>query len=102
MGMTERKFMPVFLFYFISSISVLFAKYEQLLTCTGMTETCTTVALTPVSQKQGTFGSAGHLVPGSVAKVVKSDGSLAKFGEPGELVVKGPGNALGYANNAEA
>jgi 4-coumarate--CoA ligase len=45
---------------------------------------------------------AGQLMPGIVAKVVKSDGSLAGFNEPGELFVKTPSVAMGYANNAEA
>ncbi|KAI0314769.1 amp dependent CoA ligase [Amylostereum chailletii] len=68
----------------------------------GMTETCTTVAMFPPSQKIGVHGSAGQLVPGCRARVVKPDGTLAKVGEIGELVITGPCMALGYANNAEA
>jgi len=34
--------------------------------------------------------------------VVKSDGSLAGYGEAGELVIKTPSVALGYANNEQA
>lgn len=48
------------------------------------------------------MGSAGQLVPGIEARVVKPDGQLAKPGEPGELVVRGPSMALGYLNNPKA
>ncbi|THH18562.1 hypothetical protein EW146_g2442 [Bondarzewia mesenterica] len=68
----------------------------------GMTETCTTVSMWPISQRIGTFGSAGQLMPGNKARVVKEDGTLAKVGEQGELVVTGPSMALQYANNKEA
>lgn len=34
--------------------------------------------------------------------MVKEDGSLAGYDEPGELVIKSPTVALGYANNEEA
>ena len=68
----------------------------------GMTETCTTVSMTPVSQHIGVFGSAGHLMPGCVGRVLKPDGTLAGVGEEGELMVKGPSNALRYYNNDQA
>ncbi|KZT30745.1 amp dependent CoA ligase [Neolentinus lepideus HHB14362 ss-1] len=68
----------------------------------GMTETSTVVAMFPAEQRIGVLGSAGQLIPGVVARVVKEDGSLAKPGELGELVVKSPSNALGYFNNVEA
>ncbi|OBZ76378.1 4-coumarate--CoA ligase-like 3 [Grifola frondosa] len=56
----------------------------------------------PVSQKIGTLGSAGQLVSGTIAKVVKADGSLAGVGEPGELFITGPQITLGYYGNDEA
>ncbi|KAI0943774.1 hypothetical protein AcW1_002857 [Taiwanofungus camphoratus] len=68
----------------------------------GMTETSTTVAFPQSDQKIGTLGSAGRLIPGIVARVVKPDGTLAGYGEPGQLVVRGPAMALGYLNNEEA
>ena len=55
-----------------------------------------------MTQKVGTLGSGGQLVSGTVAKVVKADGTLARVGEPGELFIRGPQVALGYYRNAEA
>ena len=68
----------------------------------GMTETCTVLTMYPSHQHYGVPGSAGQLVPGVVAKVVKEDGGLAKMGEVGELFVTGPQMALGYTNNENA
>ncbi len=67
-----------------------------------MTESFTTVALSPNDQQLATAASAGVLVPGIVARVVKADGSLAELGEPGELVIRGPSMALGYFKNPAA
>jgi long-subunit acyl-CoA synthetase (AMP-forming) len=50
----------------------------------------------------GTVGSAGQIIPGVVARVVRPDGSLCKEGEQGELVVTGPSMASGYLNNEKA
>ncbi|KAF9527756.1 amp dependent CoA ligase [Crepidotus variabilis] len=68
----------------------------------GMTESAATVSFIQADKKIGTIGSAGGLIPGIIAKVVKADGSLGKEGEQGELVIKGPANALGYLNNPKA
>ena len=78
----------------------------------------TTLAMVSATQKKGPLGSKSHpltpdsplihtsgggrLLPGIQAQVIKSDGSLARFGERGELVVKGPGKALGYFGNLQA
>ncbi|KAL0961368.1 hypothetical protein HGRIS_006324 [Hohenbuehelia grisea] len=55
-----------------------------------------------IDQKRGISGGAGQLLPGVIARVEKLDGSLAGYDEPGELVIKTPSVALGYANNAQA
>ncbi|KAF8891414.1 phenylacetyl-CoA ligase [Infundibulicybe gibba] len=68
----------------------------------GMTETCATVSMFPITQKVGTLGSGGQLVSGTTVKVVKTDGSLAKVGESGELYVQGGQVALGYYQNEAA
>ncbi len=69
---------------------------------TGMTETSTSVAMVSLSQRIGTLGCAGQLISGVRARVVKVDGTLAKAGESGELVVKTPSLALRYMNNEKA
>ncbi|KAI0003767.1 phenylacetyl-CoA ligase [Russula compacta] len=68
----------------------------------GMTESSTSIAMLPPFQKVGTLGAVGHLIPGVRARVVKADGTLAKAGEPGELVVKSPSLALRYLNDEKA
>ncbi|KAG7440450.1 phenylacetyl-CoA ligase [Guyanagaster necrorhizus] len=65
----------------------------------GMTETCGAVSMFPVTQKVGTLGSGGQLLPGTTAKVVKEDGTIAQDGEVGELLIKGGQVALGYYGN---
>lgn len=66
-----------------------------------MTEFCT-ISFPQTEQKIGTPGSAGRLIPDNIARVVRPDGSIAKPGEPGQLLIKGPAMALGYLNNEEA
>ncbi|TFY72419.1 hypothetical protein EVG20_g591 [Dentipellis fragilis] len=68
----------------------------------GMTETATAVTMTPITERMCKPGSAGHLVPGVKMRIVKEDGSLAKFGERGELIVYSPSNAIGYYGNDKA
>lgn len=68
----------------------------------GLTETCASVALLPPDRKLATIGSAGRLLPGIVARVLKPDGTFAAEGEQGELVVTGPSMALRYMDNPKA
>ncbi|KZS98390.1 phenylacetyl-CoA ligase [Sistotremastrum niveocremeum HHB9708] len=68
----------------------------------GMTETSTTVTMLPSTEPRGIAGCAGRLISGTEAKVLKPDGSLAGYDEEGELMVKGPQNALRYQNNEKA
>lgn len=77
------------------------------------------LAMHPVTQERGVLGSkgsigyiflinlltllgGGHLLPGIQARVIKADGTLARYGEPGELLVKGDSMALGYFNDENA
>jgi 4-coumarate--CoA ligase len=68
----------------------------------GMTETSTGISMMTPTQKVGTLGSAGQLLSGVRARVIKPDGTLAGVGEPGELMVTGPSVALRYLNNEKA
>ncbi|KAJ3574470.1 hypothetical protein NP233_g1748 [Leucocoprinus birnbaumii] len=68
----------------------------------GMTETCTATTMWRIERKRGVSGSSGTLLPGTIARIIKTDGTLADFDEPGELVTYSPSNALCYLNNAEA
>ena len=56
----------------------------------------------PLQQKVGTLGSAGQLIPGIRARLLKADGTYGGPGEQGELVIYSPSNALRYTNNDQA
>ncbi|KAF8315904.1 amp dependent CoA ligase [Clavulina sp. PMI_390] len=79
----------------------------------GMTEASSTIAMWPQSAGfNAALGSAGQLLPGWEAKLVKIDlesesGSaspevLLGYDEPGELFLRGPSLALRYEGNEEA
>lgn len=67
-----------------------------------MTETAATISMIPPSQRIGTAGGAGQIIPGVVCRVVRPDGSLASVGQQGELQVQSPSNALYYLGNEKA
>jgi len=67
-----------------------------------MTECCAAATIWPIEQKVATPGSVGQLIPGTVAKLLKFDGTLAGVGEPGELLLQGGQLSLGYYKNEAA
>ncbi|KIJ17913.1 hypothetical protein PAXINDRAFT_9849 [Paxillus involutus ATCC 200175] len=67
----------------------------------GTTESSAVITICSLDKRCDLSGSAGQLLPGITARVEKPDGTLADFDEPGELVVKTPSVALGYAGNSE-
>ena len=67
-----------------------------------MTEVVTGVPFLPQDRQVATAGSAGVLLPGFIARVVKPDGSLAGYDEPGELHLNTPSLSLGYLQNPTA
>lgn len=64
----------------------------------GMTE------IAPVTRSRGATVSrtVGVVQPGIEIRLVRDDGSLAAFDEPGEIWVKGPNLMLGYYRNETA
>ncbi len=66
----------------------------------GSTEATGIVSTWPVNQVRGISG--GELIPGTTVRLVKSDGSLAGYDEPGELHVKTHSAAMGYYGNEQA
>jgi 4-coumarate--CoA ligase len=42
------------------------------------------------------------LLPGCIARIIKSDGTLAGYDEAGELIVYSPSSALCYYGNEQA
>ncbi|KAF8547466.1 acetyl-CoA synthetase-like protein [Imleria badia] len=68
----------------------------------GTTESCTVITIWSLENRCDLSGSVGQLLPGITARVEKPDGTLAEFDEPGELVMRTPSLALGYAGDPEA
>jgi 4-coumarate--CoA ligase len=68
----------------------------------GLTETCCAITFGPTDKKIGTLGSAGQIVPGIVARIIKADGTFGRHGEQGELIVRTPASALCYSNEERA
>ncbi|KAH7148196.1 hypothetical protein EDB81DRAFT_855975 [Dactylonectria macrodidyma] len=67
----------------------------------GLTETSPVVSST--GENDMLFGSAGCLLPGTLAKIIDSDGNeVQEHGKPGELLVQSPAVTLGYLNNEKA
>ncbi|PQE05573.1 putative phenylacetyl- ligase protein [Rutstroemia sp. NJR-2017a BBW] len=67
----------------------------------GLTETCTVVCMTSVSDIW--LGSCGSLIPEFKAKLMSIDGTeVTGYNQPGELVVQSKSVVLGYLNNEKA
>ncbi|KAL6903106.1 hypothetical protein GGI43DRAFT_333142 [Trichoderma evansii] len=64
----------------------------------GLTET--TVAVTFENPLDIMFGSCGHLFSGCDARLIDPDGKdVMDYDHPGELLIRGPTNMMGYHNN---
>lgn len=73
-----------------------------------MSEATVSITLKPIvegllnGRAKNVPGSAGILLPGYEARLVRADGSEAGINEPGELWLRGPTVAMGYWNNEKA
>ncbi|EJT97435.1 acetyl-CoA synthetase-like protein [Dacryopinax primogenitus] len=67
----------------------------------GMTETTGLVCMGDF-HKPCPEDSAGYLLPDTMVRIVKADGTTAESCEPGEIWVQGPQNTLGYTNDKKA
>lgn len=61
----------------------------------GLSETSPVVCVNRLDLEEFS-GTIGYPVPSTEVKIIKVDGSVAPFGEPGELCVKGPQVMSGY------
>ncbi|KAI0064697.1 phenylacetyl-CoA ligase [Artomyces pyxidatus] len=68
----------------------------------GLTEMSAAVTLSPLTQGTSKPGSAGKLIPGTRARILKEDGTYGKAGEQGELLISGPSLALRYKDGEKA
>ena len=68
----------------------------------GLTETVCAITMGSPDKKIGTLGSAGRILPGIVARIIKADGTFGRHGEQGELIVRTPAAALCYSNDEQA
>ena len=68
----------------------------------GLTECCGPACLISPDEALVRLGSTGKAFLLTEVDVVRPDGSPVAPGEPGELLVKGPHNMVGYLNQPEA
>ncbi|MCC5986342.1 MAG: acyl--CoA ligase [Pararhodobacter sp.] len=68
----------------------------------GSTETTSAVALTGALTSDDALDSVGSILPCIDIRVMDEQGHEVPPGEPGELWIQGPGNAIGYWDNPDA
>ncbi|OJA11811.1 hypothetical protein AZE42_11578, partial [Rhizopogon vesiculosus] len=73
----------------------------------GLSESAAAVSLTPIpgmlnGHAKSKPGSSGILLPGTEARIVRPNGSLAGPNEAGELLIRSNATALGYKGNDKA
>lgn len=67
----------------------------------GQTEATARIACLAGSLAEAYAGSSGRVIPGSEITIQRPDGSLAGDGEEGEIIVRGPGVMMGYADQRD-
>lgn len=68
----------------------------------GMTESAPLIAGSGILQNSRKIGAIGPFFTGVEGAIMRSDGSLAKAGESGEIVVRSQSVMMGYYKNSEA
>lgn len=68
----------------------------------GLTESGPTGTVLPPADKWDKLGSVGHAMPFCSVTIVDDAGARLPTGEEGEIVIEGPGVAIGYFRNPEA
>ncbi len=68
----------------------------------GMTESSPMIAASGTIKNTTKLGTIGPVCTGLTGAIMHSDGTFAKPGEQGEIVIKGPTVMKGYYKNAEA
>jgi len=68
----------------------------------GATETTSAIALTEPGDAARYPDSVGTLLPCVDVRVLDAEGREVPLGQPGELWIRSPGNAIGYWNNPQA
>ena len=74
----------------------------RLLNGFGSTETTSAVTLTDPAHASANLDSVGSALPCIDIRILDESGREVPTGEPGELWIRSPGNAIGYWNNPEA
>jgi fatty-acyl-CoA synthase len=82
-----------------SLIEAVHAKGVPLVQVYGTTETAPFAIYQTMDNAMATAGSIGRAGSGCDIRIVRSEGSIAYVGEPGEIQVKGPNTLLRYWQN---
>lgn len=66
----------------------------------GMTESCSCITAHPPDKYDYKYAhTGGTIVADTEVKIIKENGQEADYGEPGELLARGPQIVMGYLNN---
>ena len=65
-----------------------------------MTESCSCITAHPPTKYDYKYANTGGtIVAGTEVNIIKENGQEADYGEPGEILARGPQIVMGYLNN---